>query len=225
MRVPRRLIVIGVLLIVLNMAIATQYATTKIGYSYNIVHPSDADIRFIGSSNNSDNLRILRILGDNSTNKRVQLRFGNLTAGNNNTFTAAFGIVNEERFSVNITHINVSDDQADYMRIWLHGDRDKMIGDDPTSVMVWNKGPVGYDYRSEVWKLGAGNQDSSNMNGSIETNWDGQAQVRYCMSDVNAQNKSSDFVWVQISIACPIEAANQTRTGSLYIHTVSTTHD
>lgn len=47
MRIDRRLVLIGVMLIVLSMTMATQYAVTKVGYSYSIVHPSDADIRFI----------------------------------------------------------------------------------------------------------------------------------------------------------------------------------
>ncbi len=225
MRVPKRLILVGVLVIVLNMTIATQFATTKIGYSYSIVHPSNADIRFIGSSNNSDMIRVLRVLGDNETNKRVQLKFGNLTAGNNNTFTAAFGIVNEERYSINITHINVSHDGYDYMKIWLHGNRDERIEDDPTSVMVWNEGSLGYDHNSCLWKLAAGDQDASNMNGTIPTGWDSTAGVRYSMSNTNAQNGTSDFVWFQISMNCPLEAVNSTRTGSLYIHTSATTHD
>jgi len=38
MKTNRRLLLIGVLIVVINMAIATQYAVTKIGYEYSIVH-------------------------------------------------------------------------------------------------------------------------------------------------------------------------------------------
>ena len=46
MRLDRRLTLIGIMIIVLSVTMATQYATTKVGYSYSIVHPSNADIRF-----------------------------------------------------------------------------------------------------------------------------------------------------------------------------------
>ncbi len=56
MRIDRRLMLIGVMLIVLSMTMATQYAVTKVGYSYSIVHPSDADIRFIVYDKAPDNI-------------------------------------------------------------------------------------------------------------------------------------------------------------------------
>ena len=31
--------------------LATQYVSTKIGYTYAVVHPSNADIRFVGFDN------------------------------------------------------------------------------------------------------------------------------------------------------------------------------
>jgi hypothetical protein len=49
------------------MITATQYAVTKIGYEYYLVHPSKSDIRFIGSDNSSDNIRVLRVVGSNTT--------------------------------------------------------------------------------------------------------------------------------------------------------------
>ena len=54
MRIDRRLTFIGVMLVVLSMTMATQYATTKVSYTFGIVHPSNADIRFVGSDNSSD---------------------------------------------------------------------------------------------------------------------------------------------------------------------------
>ena len=134
MNISRRLMLIGVMLIVLSMTMATQYVTTKIGYSYSIVHPSEADIRFIGSDNSSDDIRILRMTGANTTSA-LELRFGgNISANQNKTYTCAFGIVNEENYAVNITHINVSAEggtSLDYMQIWLHGNRTKQKEADP----------------------------------------------------------------------------------------------
>ncbi|GAJ01338.1 unnamed protein product, partial [marine sediment metagenome] len=68
MKVSKNWLILAVLFIILNMVIATQYATTKIGYEYYIVHPSDANIRYIGSDNSSDSIRVLRVIGSNITN-------------------------------------------------------------------------------------------------------------------------------------------------------------
>ena len=77
MRLDRRLTLIGIMIIVLSVTMATQYATTKVGYSYSIVHPSNADIRFIGSDNSSDGTMFLRVDGDNSSGSRnVKVKLG-----------------------------------------------------------------------------------------------------------------------------------------------------
>jgi len=77
MRLDRRLTLIGIMIIVLSVTMATQYATTKVGYSYSIVHPSNADIRFIGSDNSSDGTMVLRVDGDNSSGSRnVKVKLG-----------------------------------------------------------------------------------------------------------------------------------------------------
>ena len=118
MKVNRKLMVIAVLYLLLNMVIATQYAVTKLGYSYTLVHPCDASIRFIGSDNSSDGIRVLRVAGSNDTNIQLTLRLGNVYSANMvRTFTAAFGIVNEETYALNITHINVSSANYTYMKI------------------------------------------------------------------------------------------------------------
>jgi len=217
---------LGVLLVVLTMTMATQYATTKIGYSYSIVHPSNADIRYIASDNSSDGVRVLRIDGDNSSGSRnVKIVLGNWTENQNKTYTAAFGIVNEESFAVNITHINVSTTDSDYMQIWLHGDRDTLPSADASSVMIWNKGSTGFSSSSCAWKLGAGNQNPDNMDGaSITTGWDSTAHVRYSTSDVDAINGTDDYVWVQISIDVPDGAASGAYSGTIWVHVEATTH-
>ena len=62
---------IGITAIVFSMVIATQFASTRTGYSYSIVHPSNADIRFIGSDNSSDGVMVLRVDGDNSSGSKT----------------------------------------------------------------------------------------------------------------------------------------------------------
>jgi hypothetical protein len=230
MRIDRRLVLIGVMVIVLSMTMATQYATTKIGYSYAIVHPSDADIRFIGSDNSSDQIRVLRVENNASATARyLKIELGNISVNTNKTYTAAFGIVNEESYNITITHINVSaSDGADYMQIWLHGDRDARADVDAgTSVLVWNKISVGYDATSSVWGLAAGDQNSSSMDGtSATTSWDDTAGVRYSTYETPAVNNTDDYVWVQISLDVPQNAdTSDSFTGTIYVHTRATTHD
>ena len=233
MKIDRRLTLIGIMLVVLSMTMATQYATTKIGYSYNIVHPSMAEIRFIGSDNASDGIRVLRVDGDNGTHAKIKLVFGNLSANQNKTYSAAFGIVNEELFAVNITHINLSMDAGcpDYMQIWLHGDRDAIANSsgvggvsDSSSVFMWSKNTSMNPSSTTAWVLARGDQNYNTMTSNcstasaagtnITTIWDETAHVQYSISNVDARqadksdsdhslNNASDFVWVQISIDIP----------------------
>jgi len=223
MKIDRRLTILGVMLVVLSMTMATQYATTKVSYTYSIVHPSNADIRFIGSDNGSDG-RVLRAL-NNGTVASVQLYFGNWSANSNKTYTAAFGIVNEEMMTVNLTHMNVSTSVgADYMQIWVHSNRSTNAVDDVNKVFVWNKGTKGFNSTTCVWRLGAGNQNASNMCADgitqLTTPWDTTKSVRYSVNNANySVNGTSDFVWVQISIDIPA-AADQTgyHNGTVWIH-------
>ena len=227
MNISRRLMLIGVMLIVLSMTMATQYVTTEVGYRYNIVHPSEADIRFIGSDNSSDGIRILRMTGANTTTSLELVLGGNISAGQNKTFTCAFGIVNEEQYPVNITHINVSA-TIDHLQIWLHGNRTQQKESDPSAVKVWDKGgAVGYGNGSTAWVLAAGDGnpstmcDNHNQNGAapqLDTPWDTSALVRVSTNTNNdSMSGVSDFVWVQISIDVPATATQTTYTGTIFI--------
>ena len=247
MRIDRRLTLIGIMLVVLSMTMATQYATTKIGYSYNIVHPSMAEIRFIGSDNASDGIRVLRVDGANDSHAKIKLLFGNLSANQNKTYSAAFGIINEELFAVNITHINLSIDTGtpDYMQIWLHGDRDKRPADDSSSVFMWSKNVSQNGSGTTAWTLARGDQNYYTMTSNcssqsasatnITTAWDTTAHVQYSLSDVDARqadgsdddhsvNNASDFVWVQISLDIPSDPTGlDAVTGTMWIHFETTT--
>jgi hypothetical protein len=206
---------------------ATQYATTKVGFSYSLVHPSNADIRFIASDNATDDVMVLRVSGDNASgNRALTLKLGgNWTENFNKTYTAAFGIVNEENFSVNITHINVSTygGNSDYLQIWLHGDRDKLATEDGTSVMVWDKGDSrSFGTDTSAWLLAAGNGNAWDMNThanpTIQTRWNETAHVRYCLSDVDAVNGTDDYVWIQVSVDIPAGASAGDYSGLIWVH-------
>lgn len=243
MKIAKRLMLIGVILIVLSMTMATQYVTTKISYRYHIVHPSNADVRFIGSDNSSDDIRILRMTGANTTSSLEVVLGGNYSAGQNKTFTAAFGIVNEELYAINITHINVtvSGTGGDNLQIWLHGNRSFQKESETaagSAVKVWDKGgSLGLSNGSAAWVLAAGDGnpsticDNKNQNGAatkVDTPWDPTAHVRFSTNDANnSKSGVADFVWVQISIDIP-ENADQTLTyiGTIWVFTRAvTTHE
>ena len=231
MKVNKKLMTLAVLFLVFNMITATQYAVTKIGYSYTIVHPSNASIRLIGSDNSSDGDRVLRVVGDNITDIGITLRLGNIySTGMTKTFTAAFGIVNEETYELNITHINVSSDNPTYMKIYLHGNRTANANStttDPSSVLMWDNDTMINASNTTAWTLAAGNQSPSEMcsnvsdraNYSCPTPWDETAHVRYCINDTDAVSNVSDYVWVQITVTIPdnVESIGA-NTGTIWIH-------
>jgi len=237
MKVNKRWMLLAVLFLILNMVIATQYAVTKVGYEYYILHPSNANIRLIGSDNSSDNIRILRVVGSNTTNVGVKLTFGNFSTNQIIHYSAAFGIVNEEQFPINITHINVSSSNHTYLKIWLHGDRDangNSTSTDSSTVFMWNNNTLVNASNTTAWVLAAGNRDPNNMcynvsdrtNCSVNTTWDERAHVRYSLNNSNAVSNLSDFVWVQITIDIPNTADRiGLHTGTIWIHLESDYED
>jgi hypothetical protein len=230
LRVNKRLFTIGLLILITAMVMATQFAVTKIGYDYHIVHPSNANIRFIGSDNASDGFRLIRVYGNNSTGATLELSFGNLSANQNVTYTAAFGIVNEESLSINITHINVTSTNWTYMKIWVHGtrynDADRNISN-TTGTLMYTNGTLFNLTNITAWTLAPGNNNASDMcsnvsdraNNSFPTPWDTAAHVRYSVNDTNATAGVSDYVWIQIRIDIPSSVDyGSAHTGTILIH-------
>jgi hypothetical protein len=226
MKIERYVMFIGVLIVVLSMTMATQYATTRATYSFGIAHPSDSDIRYIGSDNSSgDNMRVFRVT-NTSTAKYATIELGDWMPNSKKNYTAAFGIVNEEQFKVNITYINITGTNNSYVTVWLHGDRDADYnGETASCVKVLSSGTPLYTSSTVVWTLGAGNGNQNNMNGTtLSINWDDTSHVRYSLDDtVNAVNETSDFVWVGVSIDIPSDAITQAATGTIYINFKSST--
>ena len=226
MKIDKSLTLIGVIIVILSMTMATQYATTRATYSFTIAHPSDSDIRYIGSDNSSDdNQRVFRV-ANGTTTKYATIELGDWMPNSRKNYTAAFGIVNEEQFKVNITYINISGTNNSYVTVWLHGDRDADYnGETSSCVKVVSGGTALYSSSSVVWTLAAGNSDANNMNGTdLSTPWDSTSNVRYSMDDTkNAENETYDFVWVGVSIDIPSDAITQAATGKIYIHFKSST--
>jgi len=219
MKIDRRLMLLGVMLVVLSMTMATQYATTKVTYSYSIVHPSNADIRFIGSDNSSDdNIRCLRVTTNSTGNQYVTLEFGDWPPNSQINYTAAFGIVNEESYQVNLTHINVSGINASYLDVWIHGDRDVDAVDDGTGIQVINDGTALFGSNANLWVLAAGDGDPDTINATDPTPWDTEANVRYSLNNTDAENSTSDFVWVQVNLDITQYASVQDASGTIFCH-------
>jgi len=209
------------------MTMATQYATTKANYSFAIVHPSNADIRFIGSDNSSgDSARVLRVTNNNSGTQFVTIELGSWMPNSQKNYTAAFGIVNEEAQKVNITYVSVSGVNASYLNIWLHGDRSTDAGTEGTAVKVVSGGAALYNDNTVVWTLGSGDSDENTMNGAgLSTPWDETSHVRYSVDDsTNAVNETHDFVWVQVSLDIANAAGLQAATGTIEFHFKATTN-
>jgi hypothetical protein len=233
--VRKRLAVVGVLLIILSTVLATQYATTKASFSFGVVHPSNADIRFVGSDNCSgDTKRVLRIENNESATARfVTISLGDWLPNSVKNYTAAFAICNEEQFPVNITRINVSGTGAAYISVWLHGNRTKDVSSEVASAKaqsVSSGNSVHTDDSYCEWMLGAGDGNASTMNGSgvrrVLTPWDSTSGVRYNQTSTQfAKNGSRDYVWVQISLSIPANAdTSSSPAGQIWIHFKATTH-
>ena len=242
MKINRKLMIIAILLLVLNMVIATQYAVTEVGYEYYIVHPSEANIRFIGFDNTTGG-RVLRVDGTNGT-AALKIVLGNWSAGMNKMYSAAFGIVNEEDVPVNITYINVSSSQNTYLRIWLHGNASanaNSTSSDPTTVLMYDNGTIVNGSTTVAWSLAPGDGNTSNMCSnvsnrtrySITTPWDETAHVRYTLNRTTAYPcgrfgrtylNASDYVWIQIAIDIPENVdSSGLHVGTIWVHFKATT--
>ena len=214
----KKLLLVAVAMVAVSAVVATQYARAELSYEYNINHPSNGFIRFVGGDNATDGVRVLRADASNVT---LKLDFGDLTRGVNKTYTAAFAIVNEENFSVDITDVTVTTSDPDYLQIWLHGNPTAKAEDDTSSIFMWNKGSA---VSAGTWTLAAGNSDPSDMGTGIATPWDGTAQVRYTEDTTSATSGTDDYVWVQISIDIPGDAAIDSYSGTITFDFEATTH-
>ena len=242
MRLDKRVMLLGTMMVVLSTVMATQYTTSKARYTFTVEHQSNADIRFIASDISVDGIRVLNA---DSQNKSLELRLGNWSANKNKTYAAAFGIVNEERFAVNITHVNCSGAGTEYLEIWLHGDRDTQQQDETnTTVCLYSKGNSSYDSTTTAWILGPGDGNARTMRANASVNgddiltlWDPHSEVRYSTEDTkNAHSASatatggpcipeysSDFVWVQISLDLPNTPTSGDMVSLIHFHFEATT--
>ena len=206
MDVRKKILLVGIGVVILSAAVATQYARITIGYEFSVVHPSDGLIRFVALDNATDGHRLLRVI-DNGTGE-MKLKFGNISQGMVKTYTAAFAIVNEEGFKVNITGISFTGTGQQYVRVWLHSHANTEASSDG-GLQIWDgSNSQGW------WILDAGNGDNTTME-STSTPWDSDDHIRYAADTPVAINGSTDFVWVQISIDASSSATKGDYSGTL----------
>ena len=196
MDVRKKVLLVGIAIAMLSAAIATQYARVSIAYEYGI-SATDGAIRFIARDFAPDGKYVLQ--NDSNTLKLV---LGKFTPGTNKTYTAAFGIVNEENFSIYLYNISVTGSGAQYMKIWLHKNPNISAEDDDNKTLVWDGEHGGYTNFNNI-TFYAGNNDPSDANSS-------NGEILTPLSDGIRYNTTSgtigsdnDYWWVQITLDIP----------------------
>ncbi len=208
----KKLLLVAVAMVAVSAVVATQYARATIGYEYG-VSATDGAIRFIARDKAPDGNYVLQ--NDSYT---LKLKLGTFTPGTNKTYTAAFGIVNEESFNISLTNVTVDGAGASNVKIWLHKDPNATIDTDGTAVLVWN----GTDVSFTPVTFDAGDNsatDASSDAGTINTpvaSNSGVTNVRYNTTS-GTIGDNNDYWWVQISIDIPAGTANGIyNDGSIY---------
>jgi len=230
MNLKFRLFVIGMLLVITTMAVATQFALTDINYELIVDIPviPDYGIIYIGSDNLSDGIRLLR--KDPSDVKNFKLALGNISTNYHFTYSAAFAIVNEDDFVKDITYIDVFSSTSSYLKIWLHGNKNanaNNISNDPTSVLMYDNGTIVNQSNTVAWILGSGDRNASTLCTNTSnreenthfTRFDETAGVLYSLNNTKIDSGISDYVWVQIELDIPPSTnMDEVYLGEMHIH-------
>ena len=146
------------------------------------------------------------------------------------TYSAAFGIVNEDKSTKRITHIEVFSSAPTYLKIWLHGDRDanaNNVSNDPTSVLMYDNGTIINGSKIVAWVLAPGDKNATTICSNTTdrkrytnmTSLDEVAGVRYSLNDTDVKSEISDYVWVQLELNIPSSVdAEGVHLGVMNIH-------
>ena len=202
MDIRKKVLLVGIAVAVLSAAIATQYARVAIGYEYGI-SVTDGAIRFIARDKAPDGNYILQ-----NDSYALKLKLGKFTPGTNKTYTAAFGIVNEEDFNIYLYNVTVNGSGKNYVKIWLHKNPNVTAGQGgDTAYLVWDGTNV--DFNNITFYAGDGDastatSSSETINTPINTTATG---VRYNETS-GAIGNNNDYWWVQISIDIPAGTPN-----------------
>lgn len=202
----------------------------------------DARIRFLARDLRLDYSRNTTAVYNNTgpfmksaDNISYSVYLGNWSVDTNRTFPAAFGIANENGYSITVTSVNITGDISGYIRLWLHAHprmtADTTLGEDDTleaaadKVLMWDNSTNAST--GNTWIIGAGNQDNTNYrteypSGSQSTwtsTWNTTHYVwLYDGTDRGwATNNSAyaDVVWVELDFVLPEIATTRTYSGTI----------
>ena len=208
MDVRKKALLVGVAIAMVSAAIATQYARVSIAYEYGI-SASDGAIRFIARDIAPDGNYVLRKDGN-----ILKLSLGSFTPGTNKTYTAAFGIVNEESFNIYLYNVSITGSGSGNIKIWLHKNPNVTAENDASKILVWNGGYV--DFANVTFYAGNNSANDADSNAEkILTPFNDTQGVRYnTTSGVIGEN--NDYWWVQISVDIPNDEDDGTYTGNIF---------
>jgi len=192
-------------MLLLSAVAASQYASTDIGYSFTI-SAGDSGIRFIGHDMAHDGVTLLR--ADDAEGNNLHMELGDWARGQTSTWTAAFGIVNENSLGTSINSLSVSGTGSSYIYIWLHNNSDtEAVSDGGTLIFDGVNGAQTF-----TWNLDSGNADASNANG-VSTPLNPLSHTRTLNATDDATG--TDHVWLQVKVAIPQGASNGQFSGTL----------
>ena len=137
----------------------------------------DARIRFLARDLRLDYSRNATAVYNNTgpfiksaDNISYSVYLGNWSVYTNRTFPAAFGIVNENNYSITVTTVNITGEISGYIRLWLHAHprmiADTTLGGDDTleaaadKKLMWDNSTN--SSTGNTWIIGAGNHDNTN---------------------------------------------------------------
>jgi len=214
MNIHFRLFVIGMLLLITTMAVATQFGLSDLEYQFIVGIIPDHGIHYIGSDNSTDGIRVLRRTNPNSEN--FQLFLGNVSSNSKWAYSSAFAIVNEDRFVKHITHIDVISNNNTNIKIWLHDHKNNNANypsNTTRSVLMFSNGTISNCSTTIAWSLAPGDRNASTICSNItdpynytsNNSWDSIANVFYSLNNNRNKHEYSDYVWVQIEIDIPAD--------------------
>lgn len=181
------------------------------------------------------------------TNRSVKFNLDSWRAGANRSFPGAFAIVNTESTTVRVQKIEVTGDTNGYLRVYLHANHTLPCNasiiapdlDDDDDRQLYYDGSSSINWGDNGWRLGAGpgynqvtkeliySKDGTEADAINATRVSGFPDSKYYMWVYNetatmashfANNLSANFVWVEIDIIVPSDAAEASYSGELQFY-------
>lgn len=231
MDIRKKVLLPLVLLVALSTVMATQYGVIRVDYSYQITC-RDNYIHFLARDTDPTSTT-KPLIYQSSNDTYYQFDLGKWAQGTNKTYTAAFAIVNEEAYAVNLDKVVVVGTGADYMYIYVHEHAQKTCNSAFTSDSSDQEAAADYKVMwdgssgsaSNYWVLAGGDQNTSSYSDgttTLDATWDGTYFVsKFDSTDdtgntKEAVNGTADYVWVEVGLIIPTSASAATMSGTIY---------